>query len=713
MTDRSQYQRKLSTIIAVDVCGYSRLVEQDEEMAIAAVDDCRALIAQIIGSRGGRIFNHAGDGVMAETPSAVEGVRAAFQIQRELEELNERHPNRPPLCVRIGVNIGDVVEKEDGDLVGHGVNIAARLESIAKPGETLISAAVFEQVRGTVAELFEDAGYERLKNIDVPVGVFRAISTEPTPTKSGKARRPLGISPRARLRQRRWPLIAAGLAIVAVVAIGAFFLGNGQAPAPRMERTIAVLPLANLSQDPENQYFSDGVTEEILSALVRLEDVSVIGRTSSFQFRDSDQSADVIGRRLNASHLLEGSVRRDGNRVRVSVQLVDVAKNINLWSQSYDRQLRNVFVIQEDIARDVASALRAELTVRGQEPGINIAPETYELYLRGRNLLSQRGAAIPQAVAQFETVVQREPGFADGWSALASALHVLPGYSDTPNEEIKYRVVAAAERALQIDPYAAEALAVLGAQHRRAGEWSESEKAFKQALSYEPNNVNAVYWYGEFLLSVGRMSDAVPYFEKAHMIDPLSPYTSAGVGWSRYFAGDREAAKEAFGQAWNEMGLKVGYVWEGLYSIAMDEADFEAAHQLLAEMPGDDTAVPLHQAFLGALQSNDEAGTAAVAAMFSQLASVTDFPFYWQFEAFSRLHADDAALNAAERAVEADTLDQYQALFVPSAAHLRDSPRYAALIEKLGLPTYWATHSEPDLCLTSQPRPRFCPNDQT
>ena len=697
----TRFTRKLATIIAVDVCGYARLVEENEDRAIAAGDECRALIASVIDRHGGRIFNHAGDGVMAETPSAVEGVRAAFQIQRELQDLNALHPDREPLCVRIGVNLGDVVTKPDGDLAGHGVNIASRLEALAEPGETLISHAVFEQVRGTVEELFEDAGYEKLKNINAPVGIYRALSVQggKPEARAPAVHRIMGVGQTPiKKKAFRLRLIAAGLSALALGAGLLWALGRQPTSVAISERTIAVLPFTNMSEDSANQFFSDGVTEEILSALVRLEDVTVIGRSSSFQFRDGETSSAEIGNRLGASHLLEGSVRREGDRVRVSAKLVDTTNGVHLWSDSYDRHLDDVFLIQEAIADDIAMALKARLSDNGTEEDVAIPRDVYDLYLRGRYLLSQRGAALPQAVAIFETVTQQAEDFSDGWASLATALHVQPAYTGMAEETVAERAIAAANRALALHPDNASALAVLGAQKRRQGDWPGAEGAFRRALDLEPSNISALYWYGEFLLSVGRIEEARTHLLRAKAIDPLAAYTSAGLGWALYFSADIDGAAREFDEAWTRFGLKVPYVWEGLYSLALDKGDYPRARQLIAELPMPEGIKALHEQFITALEVPTGENIDGLRQIFAALDNAMPVPYYWRYEAYARLGLSDEALSAAEIAVTAGAVRNYQALFTPSARALWDDPRFQAITENLGLTAYWDKTAWPPFC---------------
>lgn len=683
----ARFTRKLATIMAVDVVKYSALVEADEERALSAVDRARGMITEVIASHGGRIFNHAGDGVMAETPSVVEGVKAAFEIHKALEGLSAQE-GVPELKVRIGVNLGDVMTREDGDLVGHGVNIAARLEAIAKPGETVISQAVYEQLRGTLEALFEAAGYERLKNISSPVAVYRAMQ-EGAPKKIWR----LG-SKRTR-PQKRWVAALAGVAIALLGLLAGLFWPRGsEAP---LGQAIAVLPFTNAG-DTDSEFFSDGVTEEILALLVRLDDVKVIARASSFQYRGEGVDLGDIRRTLGASHVLEGSVRRDGARVRVSVSLVDTKANQRLWADSYERQLTDIFAIQRDIAESVAKAMRVELLGQESLPERRpIDPETHELYLRGRGLLAQRGAAIPQAIATFEQVTNREPDFADGWAALATSLHVLPGHSMVPYEEIEMRAGEAADRALALAPGHAEALAVRAVQARRRHEWQKAEDAFRAALDSDPSNVTALFWYGEFLLSVGRARDGYAALSEAEALDPLSPIMLAGTGWGHFFLGETDAADKDFTAAWDDYGLRARNVWEGLYSIALEEKDYTRARALLAEMPGRSDLKALHEPFIAALENPSPATQGMMKGAF-ELIGAERLPYYYPLEGYARMGLNAEAVRVVLEAARAGRVEETQILFAPSTKGVRREPGFADIARELGLITYWKASGMPDFC---------------
>src|SRR5262245_37398149 len=374
-------ERKLAAILAADVVGYSRLVGDDEAGTVARLKALRKeLIEPLIAEHRGRIVKLMGDGALVEFASAVDAVECAVAVQRGVAEREAAAPEDRRIRFRIGINIGDIIV-EDGDILGDGVNIAARLEALAEPGEICVSRTVYDHARAKVAFGFEPMGEHRVKHIAEPVTVYRVV---PEP---GPLTKVLGLR-HAGMRRRRLGALAAAAVVLLFAAGGAgLWLGSADrepaapdqaatpvtaatapvvAPqAPLDKHRLAVLPFANISADPEDEYFSDGMTEELISKLSRLRDLKVIARTSVMQYKETGKSVAEIGRELQVGTILEGSVRKAGERLRITAQLVDVESQGHLWSQDYDRTLDDVFAIQSAVAESVADAL--EVTLRPSE----------------------------------------------------------------------------------------------------------------------------------------------------------------------------------------------------------------------------------------------------------------------------------------------------------------------------------------------------------
>jgi TolB-like protein/class 3 adenylate cyclase len=425
-------ERKLAAILAADVVGYSRLVGHDEAGTVARLKALRKeFIEPLIADYRGRTVKLMGDGALVEFASAVDAVECAVAVQRGVAEREAAAPEDRRIQFRIGVNIGDIIV-EDGDILGDGVNIAARLEALAEPGEICVSRTVHDHARAKVAFGFEPMGEHRVKNIAEPVTVYRVI---PEP---GPLPKVLGLR-RAGMRRWRLGLLAAAAVVLLVAAGGAglWLRSADREPAPPDQAAtpvtastapvvapqtpldkhrLAVLPFANISADPEDEYFSDGMTEELISKLSRLRDLKVIARTSVMQYKGTGKGIAEIGRELQVGTVLEGSVRKAGDSLRITAQLIDVASQAHIWSQDYDRALDDVFAIQSAVAESVADALEVTLGPgekhQLQKQGTQNL-EAYQLYLQGLALFHrQTEDALKNSIVYFERALQHDPDFA-------------------------------------------------------------------------------------------------------------------------------------------------------------------------------------------------------------------------------------------------------------------------------------------------------------
>ena len=409
-----EIERRLAAILSADAVGYSRLMADDEAATIRSVQESRALIGAVAATYGGRVVDAPGDNILAEFPATLAAVEAGIEIQNRLRERGSETPESRRMQFRIGIHLGDVAT--DGtSLYGDGVNIAARLEGLAEPGGICISGEVHGQVRGRIDRNFDDLGDQEVKNIPQPVRVYRLKSAraEPATRESGGGRRSIRT---------------AAAAVVAVLAVGLFVFWPGERlPEPvAVGPSIAVLPFANLSADPDNEYFSDGLSEEILNSLSQLRGLKVAARTSSFAFKDRNVDLVEVGEQLNVGTLLEGSVRKKGTRVRITAQLINVSDGYHMWSESYDRELDDVFAVQADIAKEVARMLR--VTLLSAEAERMAVPDTqnsmaYDKYLWGLQRASEfRIASVLEAVDYFREATELDPDYAKAHAGVTNAL---------------------------------------------------------------------------------------------------------------------------------------------------------------------------------------------------------------------------------------------------------------------------------------------------
>ena len=464
------------------------------------------------------------------------------------------------------------------------------------------------------------------------------------------------------------------------------------------EQSIAVLPFVNMSDDPGNEYFSDGISEELLNVLVRVEGLRVASRTSSFAFKGKDASIPKIGEELNVSHVLEGSVRKAGNTVRVTAQLVDVRTDSHLWSETYDRQLEDIFAIQDEISAHIVQALKialgggdADAMAPAQKPTENL--QAYEHYLRGRYFWQRRGEDnIRHAIDLFEQATELDPQFARAWSSLGAAHITLPSYSAAPPEEHNSRAVSAAKRALVLDDTLAEAYAVLADIARYGNKWAEAQAYYLLAIASEPKNATAHLWYAEHLHVVGRKFDSLEEVLIAYQLDPLHPGTNGNLSWLYWGLDDTSNTLKYGAAAWDLGDYRSLYTQAmaqlrlGVFDRAIKFAEqFDDVNDFpvsITELFVEATLHPIKRPlFLETLAKHE-----AVLPIFVSLAGYVGF----------------GRLDDAYRVVNAnlDFLGQsaWWTIWQPETASFRQDPRFASVVTEAGLLDYWREHGWPDLC---------------
>jgi len=536
-------KRKLAAILAADVAGYSRLMADDEPETLRALNNARDLFRAQIDARSGRLIDTAGDSVLAEFASAVEAVSCAESVQEALAQFNADLPEHRRMRFRIGVNLGDVIE-EAGGLYGDGVNVAARLQALAEPGSLCISGTVFDQVEGKLPRRFRSIGEQTVKNIPKPIRAYLLLHQDTLRTQSRRA--------------RTIALAAAAASIAALFAIGWWYSARDGASRPSDQRPlqsvavprVAVLPLANFSGDQKDEYFSDGMTEELISKLSRVGGLDVIARTSVMQYKTTHKSIADVGRDLNVSAVLEGSVRKAGDKIRITVQLIDVATQGHLWSEDFDRDLKDIFATQSEIAERVASAMHVKLVETGQRGSSGRAsgdPEAYLLYLKG---LSQAGKLTPdglkESIGYFDQALRKSPNDARSWAGLAKAYAMLGWWAYAPPAESFQKAKVAAERALVIDETLPEAHISLGmVRFLFDWDWPGAEQAYLRAIELSPGSADAHLFHGIWLKAMARNEQAAAEIRRANDLDPLYLMANAEIGWVAYFGGRLDEAARA------------------------------------------------------------------------------------------------------------------------------------------------------------------------
>ncbi|OCP38967.1 adenylate/guanylate cyclase domain-containing protein [Ensifer sp. LC163] len=506
-------QRKLAVILAADVAGYSRLMESDEE-------DTHERLQKLLGDvvrpaveiHRGRIFKTAGDGLLVEFASAIEAVRCAVDVQRATAEWNKDVAEDRRLTFRIGINLGDILADQE-DIFGDGVNIAARLEAMAEPGGVLISHSVHEHVDRKLPVRFVDQGECLLKNITRPIRVFR-VGWEST---------------------RGHP-----------ASFGGEDSGPGAVPTLPQVASIAVLPFATLSNDAEQDYFADGLAEDLITDLSKVDGLLVIARHSSFAYRDRLMDLRMIARELGVRYLIEGSVRRAAARVRINAQLIDASNASCLWAERLDRDLADIFSLQDEVVGKVINALSHALPSAKPLPRRRVIDlEAYDLFVRGRALATQSLRETRAARPLLARAIEIDPGFAGAHAWLAMSHHFDALYYREPVDEHRVAACTAASKAVEIDPENADAHIVLGYLRAYEGEFEAGLAEFEQGLRLNPNHSAGWAHLADLRVFEGRAIEAVESAENSFRLNPYPPGDHYSfLGWAQYAAGRYQDAVE-------------------------------------------------------------------------------------------------------------------------------------------------------------------------
>ena len=525
-------QRKLTAILSADVKGYSRLMGEDEVATIQTLTAYREKMTTLIQQYGGRVVDAPGDNLLAEFSSVVDAVQCAVEIQEELGAKNVQLSDHRRMEFRIGINLGDVIV-EGERIYGDGVNIAARVEGLAEGGGICISGSVYDDVENKLALRFEYLGEQAVKNIKKPVRVYR-VRMEPSAALPAVGR-PLELPDKP---------------------------------------SIAVLPFVNMSDDPKQEYFSDGITEDLITDLSKISGLFVIARNSVFIYKGRSVKVEEVGRELGVRYLLEGSVRKAGDRLRITAQLVDAIKGYHLWAERYDRELRDIFALQDEVAQKIVAALAVTLTEDEQKRLVHRETENleaFDYYLRGEEYKNRfTKEANIQARQMFERAIDLDPRFALAYTELALTYvdDWCMGWSEDPQS--LERGLECAQRAIALDDLLPRAHRTLGHIYLWKKRHEEAIAAVEKAIALDPNDADGYAELGRILTFAGRPQEADEQVKTAMRLNPHFPV------WYLYALGQVHALTGRYEEA-----------IEVLKRALIRNPDFLPTHILLAFIYGE------------------------------------------------------------------------------------------------------------------------------
>ena len=525
------FQRKITAIMSADVVGYSKLMGDDEASTVQTLAVYKSVMSALIEQHRGRVIDSTGDNMLSEFASVVDAVQCGVAIQKELKSRNSQLQENRKMRFRIGINLGDVIQ-EEGRIYGDGVNIAARLESLADPGGICVSKTAFDHIETKLPLGYEFMGDQEMKNIAKPVGAYRVLM-EPRVVVADERKN------NARFWQRKSYLIPV-FAVIFTIAILAIWQSNinkhpkdsgsqDEMVLPIPDKpSIAVLPFDNLSNDPEQEYFSDGLSEDIIAALSRVPKLFVIARNSTFTYKGKPVLVQQVGKELGVEYVLEGSVKKSSDRVRVTAQLIDTINGHHLWAKQYERSLSDIFAVQDEITKEIITAMQVKLTEGNQVQATAKGTENLEAYLLvlKANDLTQRSNIENNAMARklAKEAIALDPEYAVAYRVLAET-YLQDFWTDLskPQEQLLAEAKRLLEKAIILDDNYAEAYSTLGWLYTHKRENDRAMELVKKAISLNPNSAEAHFRLGKVLAFARKFEESLLEYNFAIRLNPIPP----------------------------------------------------------------------------------------------------------------------------------------------------------------------------------------------
>ena len=630
-------QRRLAAVMFTDIVGYSSLTQKNERLALELLEEHRRIVRPIVARHNGREIKTIGDAFLIEFESALEATECAVEAQRSLHDYNQQSSADRRVHIRIGIHLGDVIRRQN-DVLGDAVNIAARIEPLAEPDGICVSEQVYDQVRNKISYLTENLGPRQLKNIDYPIDVHRIL-----------------------------------------------WMKDAIAKLSLDEKRIAVLPFANMSPDSADEYFADGMTEELIDRLAQVKSLKVIARTSVMSYKKKEKKASEIARELEVGTLVEGSVRKAGNRVRVTVQLINAGTEEHLWSSHYDKNLDDIFSVQSEIAEKVAGELKTQLLdseKRTLEKRPTENTEAYSNFLQGRELLREgTEASRKQAIALFEKAIELDPSFARAYVGEADCHQLLADAGEEPRDTSVTTVRRLLERALNLDPNLPEAHAALAVMLFNEDDALGSEAEARRALELQPSLPDPYWMLYELAALKEEPEEMVRQIESAYRLDPIRPDFIYRVGVAYFFTGREQEALEFWRKTEQ---LAPAFAYRGMTEYHLAKGDVKRAKEFLAKLEKLDPTNP-RVTWMGGVIAAMEGDRERALLAIKKIETATAGPVGFNFIGYVHyaLGDLDSFFEYMNKALETHAIVASMMMYSPLLAKARADPRYPEVVERL------------------------------
>ncbi|MGD0587890.1 MAG: tetratricopeptide repeat protein [Thermoplasmata archaeon] len=648
VSNAAPVNRRLAAIMFTDLVGFTKLGQRDEEEALRIRKEHQALVRPLLAPHGGREVKTLGDGFLIEFPSAVESVRCAVEIQEAVARRNNAPDVKERIVLRIGIHVGDVVG-DGGDIVGDAVNVASRIEPLAEPGGICVSGSVFDQVRNKLRLPIEKVGSRALKNVEYPVDIYRIVL---------------------------W--------------------ADAVRPRPPTEQVdsnlrLAVLPFANLSPDAGDDYFADGLTDELITRSSKIPSLRVIARTSILRYKGSSKSLREVGQDLGVRMALEGSVRKAGNRVRITVQLVDTNSEEPLWSSRFERPLDDIFAIQDEIAGHIANQVSIHLSGGVRKPPtviVHEAPDTQDLeayasFLHGRKLFAEKTSeeTIRKALGFFEEAVRRDPKFARARVGIAECVLYLGGEGALPYSDAQKRGLEEVTNALQLNEALADAHTCLASILLTTEDFAGSQKEARRAMELNPSLADPYRWLAQIAAGRGAIDESLTLLETAHQIDPLDINIMAFLGRSYFYSGRESKALEFWERTKPLVAFRTNAHMTEYYLAHQNYSKADETIREMERIRPTSVWTEMYRGFLAARRGDKEAARREIETLEGRTDVIQVTIFLAGFVHFA-LGETDAFFAAMYRAREDGAEPVLELRYSPLFASIRGDPRFVELQRK-------------------------------